>query len=378
MILPGRSAHPWLYTLFLALLSCAYALQLPPLQGAYLVVAMVVVLLNVGCFSSASNAERVLMGLFALTMTMILPLSALRSPAAVGHYVIVLVGMAAAFVMTRDRDSYLAGSRVSLVVVQAGVFAYLSVRGFDNFPLEGMIGEQSSNGITSYLIIMQANYSAFRFLVQRRASTLTAIATLVICVVGYGRGSILASIFILVINLLSYISWRTIGGGIARALGGAAVLGLVALLYSDDIALFLEANTKLGGGLFDEARERILIDYVGRLDPLTVFSGGSYEGTSIVSDFRGNPHNSYIRAHHVFGLPYLAVLLMFPLVLAWSRQALTVKLFLGALLVAILFRASTEPLMFPTLFDFYFFALCFGLSAPARPPVRAPAKEATP
>ncbi|MES2319254.1 MAG: hypothetical protein V4631_17385 [Pseudomonadota bacterium] len=365
MRLGARPDHALWASLFLLLLSGAYALEMPVLVVLYLGTAFMLVLWRLDLFRSASNPERVLMGLFMLTLAVCLPLAAVRSVTAVFHAAEALLAMGAAFVLTRQPERYLVASRISLLTVQVGVFAFLCLHGWDNFPLENMIGEQSSNGITSYMIILQANYSAFNFIVRRRASTVTSLLTLVVCIVGYGRGSILASMGIVVINLLSFLTLRSMSGALWRALAGLLIVGAVGMLYSDDIVFFLEANTKLGSGLFDSARERILIDYAGKIDAVTFVTGADYDGTSIPSEFRGNPHNSYIRAHHIFGVFYLLALSLFPLAIFWTRKAWPVKLYCSAVLALVLFRASTEPLLFPSLFDFYFFALFFGLSAPA-------------
>lgn len=361
MMTAAPRASAWSHTAFLLLLIVAFASTLAALQAVLLGVAFVVVMCKMDLFALSGTRERILMGLMVLTVTVMLPVSLLRAPAALVHYVVTLLSMAMAYLMTVDRERYLVASRVSLLAVQAAVFAYLSVRGFDNFPLENMIFESSSNGITSYMIILQANYSVFHFLLRRKGSLLTALLTLAICIVGYGRGSILASTFIVVINILSFVSFRHVGSALLRILGIVLVIGTIALLYTNDIALYLEANTKLGGGLYDSARERIIYDYLGKIDAVTLLTGAGYDGTSIVTEFRGNPHNSYVRGHHIFGLPYLLMLAAFPLALLAVRQRWSVKLYGAAMLVTVLFRASTEPVLFPTVFDFYFFAFCFGL-----------------
>lgn len=360
------------HTAFLAVLIVAFASTLAPLQAVYLIVAFLVVLVRLDDFRSASNVEAALIGMLLLTVAICLPVSALRHPPALAHFLVTIISIGAAFVLTRDRERYLMASRVTLLMVQAGVFAYLSVRGFDNFPLENMIFDSSSNGITSYMIILQANYSAYNFIMYRRAANLTSVLTLIICIIGYGRGSILAALLIVVINILSYISWRSYLSAIMRIVTVLAVSMVVALFYSEDIADFVEANTKIGSGLYDEARERILYEYIAKIDATTLVTGAEYDGTSIPTDFRGNPHNSYVRAHHIFGLPYLLALMIFPLTLLWVRQSWSVKLFCAGMLVAVLFRATTEPVLFPTVFDFYFFAFCFGLTGQAGA-ARAPA-----
>lgn len=364
------------HTAFLVLLIAAFALTINALAGAYLVVAFVIVLLRGGQLRETNRTERILIAILVLTTTICLPVSALRHASALAHYAVTLIAIAVAFIMTRDREAYLAASRNSLLVVHAAVYAYLFVHGFDNFPLENMIFDSSSNGITSYLIILQANYSAYNFIVHRRASNVTALLTLIICIVGYGRGSILAGTAIVLINILSYITWKSYLSALMRIVSVLSVVVLVALFYSNDIADFVEANTKIGSGLFDETRERMLNDYSGKIDTVTLITGADYEGTSINTDFRDNPHNSFVRAHHIFGLPYLLALALFPLALLRVKQDLSVKLFCAAMLIAVIFRSSTEPVLFPTVFDFYFFAFCFGLTGRATSRAEARAAEA--
>jgi hypothetical protein len=362
---PAPRAIALAHTAFLLLLIAAFALTINALAGAYLVVAFVVIMVRVDAFRDANDTERVLMGILILVTTLCLPISAARHLSALAHYGVVLIAIGAAFVMTRNRELYLLASRYSLLLVQMAVFAYLFVHGWDNFPLENMIFDSSSNGITSYLIVLQANYCAYNFILHRRAANVTPLLTLIICVVGYGRGSILAGTAIVLINILSYITWKSYASALLRVLAVLLVVLTVALYYSEDIADFVEANTKLGSGLFDETRERMLNDYVAKIDGAALVTGADYDGTSIQTDFRDNPHNSFVRAHHIFGLPYLLALALFPLALLAVKRDLSVKLYCCGMLLAVMFRASTEPVLFPTVFDFYFFAFCFALTGNA-------------
>ena len=132
---------------------------------------------------------------------------------------------------------------------------------------------------------------------------------------------------------------------------------------------FVETNTKIGSGLYDNNRAHINSEYLGLLerDGLAIIAGGDYRGTSIETEYNGNPHNSYIRAHNIFGLPYLFVMLLFPLLL--SRGQRFGDRVYGLILIAVmLFRAATEPILFPSLFDLFFFGSCFmlGLKKPMR------------
>ncbi|MEX0142999.1 hypothetical protein D3C87_552660 [compost metagenome] len=362
MIFTTAHAKHLAYTAFLILLVAAFALRIEWLVGLYIGVALCLVLRNVHMFRMANNVERYVMLLLLCTLTVMLPLSTMRSWTAPMHYGVSLLSMAAAFVLSRDKDALLVACKYSLLTALAALFAALFVTGFSDFPLENLIPDSSSNGITSYLIVLQATYSALKFLRHRQASLITASLTLFICIIGYGRGSILASTAILAVNLLSYLSWRSNLRGLRSIVLGLGAVFLVSIYFADQIVDFVESNTKIGSGLVDEPRQRILTDYMNQINWASALTGADYEGTSIESDFNGNPHNSFVRAHHIFGALYLLSLAAFPLALLRRRLPSSVKAFSGSMLLIVLFRCATEPILFPTIFDFYFFAFFFALS----------------
>ncbi|MGK5033750.1 hypothetical protein [Janthinobacterium sp. LB3P118] len=362
MIFTTAHAKHLAYTAFLVLLVAAFALRMEWLVGLYIGVALCVVLRNAHMLRMANNVERGVMLLLLCTLTLMLPLSTMRSWTAPMHYGVSLLSMGAAFVLSRDIDALLAACKYSLLTALAALFAALLVTGLSDFPLENLIPDSSSNGITSYLIVLQATYSALKFLRHRQASLITASLTLFICIIGYGRGSILASAAIVAINLLSYGSWQPNLRGLRSIALGLGAVFLVSIYFADNIVDFIEANTKIGSGLIDEPRQRILTDYMNKIDWASALTGADYEGTSIESDFNGNPHNSFVRAHHIFGALYLLSLAAFPLALLRRRLPLPVKAFAGSMLLIMLFRSATEPVLFPTIFDFYFFAFFFALS----------------
>lgn len=362
MIFTTAHAKHLAYTAFLILLVAAFALRIEWLVGLYIGVALCVVLRNTHMFRTANNVERYVMLLLVCTLTLMLPLSTMRSWTAPMHYGVSLLSMGAAFVLSRDKDALMAACKYSLLTALVALFAALFISGLSDFPLENLIPDSSSNGITSYLIVLQATYSALKFLRHRQASVITASLTLFICIIGYGRGSILASAAIVAVNLLSYGSWQPNLRGLRSIALGLGAVFLVSIYFTDNIVDFIEANTKIGSGLIDEPRQRILTDYMNKIDWTTAVIGADYEGTSIESDFNGNPHNSFVRAHHIFGALYLLSLAAFPLALLRRRLPSPVKAFAGSMLLIMLFRSATEPVLFPTIFDFYFFAFFFALS----------------
>lgn len=349
---------------FLMLLIAAFATRNPLLLLAYTIAAFYVVLSRINEFRTLKPRERAAVALLVLGLTIMLPIAVARNERAMIHYFIVLVSLAAAFLQTRNIEVYLGASRLALGAALSAVFIYLLFRGLDDFPLEDMLADSSSNGITSYLIVLQANYCIVRYIITRRPSIITPLLTLLICIVGYGRGSLLASAAIILVNLLLYFSPRRPLHALATLLLTAAAALVLYQRYAEDVVFFVEANTKIGSGLYDQPRDQQINEYLGRIDAVTLISGADYRGTSIEVDYNNNPHNSYIRAHHVFGLPYLLLMLLFPWLLGSRRLSPGQRVYTLAMLLIVLFRAFTEPILFPTMFDFFFFAACFALRRP--------------
>lgn len=349
-------------TLFMLLLVTSFATRSAWLFALYAGVALAIVLTHVRPLSTMRGRDRLLVVTLAVTMTAMLPISALRNGSAIVYYVATPVALAAAWLLTRDLEGYCVASKRLLLLAQSVILVYLAYSGPDDFPLENLLPESSSNGVTSYLVLLQSNYALASFLGRRRATLPTALATLAICIVGYGRGSLLTAAGIVVVSglaMMSLMKPRTAVLATVIAFTGAAALFTA---YEEEVVAFVEVNTKIGSGLDDEPRQQILNDYLGRIDAATVFIGADYRGTSIELDYRNNPHNSYLRAHHVFGLPYLLAILAFPIALGWRRMSLGAGLFAGSIILLILFRAFTEPILFPTPFDFFYFAVCFLLA----------------
>lgn len=357
-----------LETLFLALLVGAFAFRSIALALFFAVVVGALVMASVRLLAQGTNREKNAMLALAALLTIALPISVMRNETSMLHYCIAMSAMAAAFVLTRDLRAYRQASRFTLFGAQCAVLIYLLQHGLGDFPLENIIPDSSANGVTSYLVVLQINYCLINYLQTKRFSSLTSLATVGIAVVGYSRGSILAAVAILTINLVfaTFSGSRT--RGIVAVAGSLVVLGFSVAQYSDLISDFVVANTKIGSGLYDLHRTAIISDYFRAMNGLTLITGVDYQGTVIANEYNGNPHNSFIRAHHIFGLPYLLSICAFPVYLCNKLHRWNVKAYAALLGLVLLFRAATEPVLFPTMLDVLFFAACFAL---ARTPQRA-------
>jgi hypothetical protein len=352
-------------TALLMLVVVAVATRSYPVSAAVFALVLILAIRNLSVIIAAPKRERwLLVGTFAL-LTVTFPFALLRSETAFVHYFVALLSLLAAFLLTREPVSYWYASRAVLYASLATVGAYLLSSGVERLPLDRMIPDSSSNGVTSYLVILQANFCIANYLYRGKLPWLSPLLTLAICVVGFGRGSILSTVLIISLSLIAF-ALRKNALRFFIAAGLFAVVGAgVTVVYGDDIADFLDKNTKIGVGLYDPHRNAMITDYVARLeeDSLTILTGADYRGTVIESYYNMNPHNSYIRAHHIFGLPYLLLMLLFPLLANWG-QPLRRRWFPFALLAVMLFRAATEPILFPTMLDIFFFSICFLIRMP--------------
>lgn len=359
-------------SIVLVLVVFAVASRSLVLSAAALGAGILLVLRNLHTLLAAPRREKYLLVGTGCILTLSLPFAVLRSETALAHYFVTLLSLMTAFLLTRSLEAYFQASRIALYASIAVVAAYLATSGLANFPLERMIPDSSSNGITSYLVILQANYCVASYLSRSRLPLLSTLLTLGICVVGYGRGSILSATVMIAANFMTF-ALRKNPRHFFVAIGlCAAVAGGLAVAYGEQISLFVEANTKIGSGLYDRHRDAIIQDYSRKIDDdsLAILAGAEYRNTVIELDYNNNPHNSYIRAHHIFGLPYLALMLLFPL-LSSFRLPWRLRAYPMALVAVMLFRAATEPILFPTMLDVFFFSVCFMMPQAARRPSEA-------
>jgi hypothetical protein len=359
----------------MAAIVCAFAFFVPfafrsnVLMALALVFALLVCMRHLQLFRSAERPETFLFVAVAVTLLISVQFAVWRNQTALAHVVVAASSMATAFVLTRNPIAYFRASALVLLMAQAAVGLFLWRNGLADFPLERMLPDSSSNGITSYLVILQANYCVALTIVTRRVAFLTPIATLLICVSGYGRSSIIAALAILLINAIVWLSGRKRGVKMLLVIVLGLVLSFIAVRFGGVIAEFVQANTKIGSGLVDSHRAEINQSYFEQINALSLFAGSDYSGTKIDLDYRGNPHNSFIRAHHLLGLPYVLLMIFFPVLLHRRFSGDRASRYRYAMILVMLARAVTEPVLFPSMLDFFYFGSCFllfgGSSSPA-------------
>ncbi|OYU56001.1 MAG: hypothetical protein CFE25_01790 [Chitinophagaceae bacterium BSSC1] len=333
-----------------------------PLIGLVSIFAIILIVSNFDSFKKLEKNEIGFLILFTIIVFIMTSINTFFSLVTFFHFFISMLSLATAVVLTRSVNVYYLSSKWSLIAFQFIVVLYVLFKGLDNYPavvpLENMVNESSANGITSYTILLQVNYAFVSYFVFKKLTFKTALITLFIALVSYGRGSILSALLILLLLTFSYIiklKGKTI---VIYFLMTFILISFITQLYWNEILFFIEANTKLSAGIVDKQRSQILNEYIEKMDLWGFFFGVDYQGTSVLNEFNSNPHNSFVRAHHIFGLPYLLIIIFSPFYLIFNKDRIFKdSIFFAILILILFFRVFSEPIVFPTLFDFYFFSI---------------------
>jgi hypothetical protein len=226
-------------------------------------------------------------------------------------------------------------------------------------PIGSIIPWVSRNGITSVLLVCQIIFSFVTYLYNKRFPIISSLLVVIISFYGLGRGSIIVSIL-----LLLYGIFLNIANTKSKLFKISSIIGVIVLLFyfsSNTETITLVENiedglnkTQFGQGYTDEARTSINNEYISRLDTWNFIFGSSYINTSIEKNFGGNPHNSFIRLHSYYGIFGIIVLFLLLISILIAKKNASRKFVLFGLLLLLLFRAYTEPILFPSSLDLFF------------------------
>lgn len=236
----------------------------------------------------------------------------------------------------------------------------------DPAPLGAIIPGSSTNGLPSYLIVLQIGLAITALMKNSRLPLMSAIATLIVAIFGLGRGSMVVAALTLILSILAnlYILNSKFDRKIfSRILIPAVpIFGYYILNNYDNLASSVDIiieGSKFSDGILDEHRGRIFKDYTTKIDAWSLLFGTDYAGTSIIKQYGGNPHNSFIRMHSFYGI-FGLILIAFSLILILiSKKNNTYKLITFILVLLSLIRAATEPIFFPSTLDFFYLLYIF-------------------
>lgn len=321
-----------------------------------------------------TNFEKQFIIVASVSVIALLPLSTYRlgfSPLYHFYNILSMLFLAKLLVSTRLKLSSIL--KLNLFIFHFLIITYILINRNIAFPLENMINGVSSNGITLFVLILSIHYSIVQIIAGKKISLIPAISCIYICYIGWGRTSMIVSLAYL-LGLMFFL-WFDFYYRLrifnSRKLSIEVEFFIFSLLVvfsfififvttgiSEDIIDILN-HTKIGAGLYDSARASIIEDYINTTDWVYLISGGDYQGTVIDKYFRGNPHNTFIRAHYIFGLFYLIFTIVPFVIIFISRIRFDRKVLVILLFSLFYIRSLTETIFYPTNFDVYVFIIVF-------------------
>lgn len=347
------------YIFFFPLSVAAFASRNDMLMAMWAVSSFSYLSVHIGKFTQV-NERTILVLITALAATLTLPFALFDDLTACIHYYVCISTLLLAYFLSKKIHHFALGVSTALISLQTYTLIYLLQSGLDGYPLEAMIPNSSSNGITSYLVVLQASYCAIQYILYRKISFFTSLITLFICFIGFGRGSLIGAGLICAFSILFYALSSKKRRFIVVVFIGITV-PLVGPLIIPSISDYVKSKTKLGGGIYDPSRALIHEEYLKKITPTSLLIGSNYKGTIVEELFNGNPHSSYIRGHHLFGFFYLASVVSFTVALLFIKSRKIERFFAITMTTIILLRAATEPILFPTPLDIFYYGIFFSL-----------------
>lgn len=292
-----------------------------------------------------------------------------------------------AFEYSKNNANALQASRLLYFGFLAALCLLAPIKGVSPEAFNTYFPNSSRNGISAALIFLQVFYSAACFIRTGRAPSITPILTFAICVMLFGRSGIMVSAAIVAVTVAQNLRAAPVKS-IASAMVAGSVLITVTLfpmLPAELAAPPVAANEQMeapSNGLGDRVddpalsefrlglysiRSVMMAEYVQRLTPSTVLFGVPLTSVPWIAEYRGNAHNSFLRGHAYFGLPYLLLIggiIGVALKSGWHQR----QFFVLSLMLLFSGRAFFDSVALFDVFDVGFFYCFFLLTRPvARP-----------
>lgn len=345
-----------------AILLWAFASRSPIFMALYFLMTVVLLANSYNRFHNLSLPVKIIGLIFIGVTGVMATVNVFRYLPAAVFWVLGVMTYLSSVALFQEKTVYMKASGIVLYSFQVISLFLCLYFGFENFPwenpLEKIIPGASANGITSYVVILQINYSLCRYISGKKAPWLSLIFTMLIAVAGYGRGSVVSGLLIILLTFgmmfLSKDRYKAffIGSIIISSIVGGYIK------YKNDVDYFLLSKTKfLSAGIKSSHRDFMIKDYKAKINFGTILQGAGYEHTAITRYYHNNPHNSFIRAHNIFGLPYLIAIFLSPLFAFYFFKKWTHIIFSFFLFLVLALRCFSEPNLFPGIMDLFYFSL---------------------
>lgn len=200
----------------------------------------------------------------------------------------------------------------------------------------------SENYVTSWLIVTSLAMCAARMAEGKPPPLWPVIVTFLISVSQYTRASILVSFLAVVATIYVRLGfkWALV----------FALTGLVAAIpFGGQIAAAITEAveaTKFGRRGFDTPRWEMWASYLDHLTFASALLGTDTDAIPVISDYGGNPHNSFIRFHAFYGIVPLLIGLWIV-----GRATIMSKGYIFFPVTLILLRAFSDAMLIGTVLD---------------------------
>lgn len=165
--------------------------------------------------------------------------------------------------------------------------------------------ESSRNAVSGIAIILYSTILSIRSFQMIKIGYAPVIFLLIISFMAFGRAGIVFSVF------LFFLTWiyNNPMFSIRSFLFSFVLLVLFGVFYEDIVGLLL--NKTNFSMLFDSPRLLMNLEYLSRLDSMGFLMGVDLSTIPVIYDHGGNPHNSFIYLHSIFGVSIVSIFLIF-------------------------------------------------------------------
>lgn len=214
----------------------------------------------------------------------------------------------------------------------------------------------SSNLLSAALIAVVCWYCFVRLWAGHKEPILIPLALFIFSLYLGGRSGIVISFGIFLTCVLFRASRSR-----TSLLTVSLILPLLAWFFLADVFADVVAGTRLRHGFKDDIRSEMVQEYIRGIGPISFLIGREFDPFGIIASYGGNPHNSIIRAHHMFGIVpmvlFVAMLTIAAVKLIFSPTRVSAYGFtLGGL---ILLRSYYDSITFWLELDFAILILLF-------------------
>lgn len=225
--------------------------------------------------------------------------------------------------------------------------------GFDRDSYDQVFEHASRNRLGAYLVITAVSAAIACYWERGRVVVYPSVIALLLSLPLYGRASIISSFMFFAVSIIARFGLRG-----AILLQPFFILIVVAFQHWG-IWEALISETNLSRGI-ESPRTQMAIGYMANLDLAGFFLGAPMGDIELINQYNGNPHNSFVRLHSLYGVFPIVVILFFFL---RRRHAGWPRLFLLSCCAILVFRISLDTIAFGDYLDHLIFASILALGS---------------